>query len=329
MHAIAPGKVIISGEHSAVYGAPALAVATRRYIHAHFKPASTAELQLAGDLLDARYSLDSLHQLADLLDQRFNRFLQGELSVSSLLDSPDQLIAYVLSHQSLSLTGELSITSELPTGAGMGSSAAAIAATLLLVEQLSDISLTDEQRFETVRHCERLQHGRGSAIDAAAVIFGGLVRVQAGKAEAAVQTLGEGWFQLNSGIPVVSTGECVQQVRKQFADSDIWDQFAQVTDQLQLALNADTQKLHGLVRQNHRLLLQIGVVPDRVARFINQAEQLDISVKVSGAGAIAGDNAGQLLAYAPDAEPALRQLCTDFNYSCDPLLEDSDGARTL
>jgi len=326
MHAIAPGKVILSGEHAVVYGAPALAVAARRHIHARFTADSQPEVRLSGSLLDTRYTLPSLQALVTELDRRFEQFLSGELPVNRLLDEPAQLIAYALGRGGLATGGELELVSDLPAGAGMGSSAAAIAATLLVTEALSGHRVEQQQRFELVRYCERLQHGRGSSIDAAAVTWGGLVRVEGDQIMSLNSELGDGWYQVDTGIPTVSTGECVQQVREQHADSAIWAEFADVTGQLEQALG-DACQVHAALRQNHRLLQQIGVVPPPVARFVAAAEALGASAKISGAGAIAGDAGGQVLLYAPNLD--ISSLVAEFDYSCEPLQEDSEGARRI
>lgn len=326
MRAIAPGKVILSGEHAVVYGAPALAVAARCHIQAHFQPGPASELKLAGALLESVWPLTDLSDLVTRLDTRFDDFVAGRRAVNRLLDTPDQLIAYVLGQLDCVSGGELTIRSELPAGSGMGSSAAAIAATLLIAEALSNHPLTPDQRFELVRHCERLQHGRGSAIDAAAVTFGGLVRVQNGRAASVNVELGEGWYRVHSGVPSVSTGECVQQVRENFADSEIWQQFHHVTDRLQQALG-DSAAVHNAIRLNHQLLAEIGVVPNRIACFIADIEQLGASAKISGAGAIAGEAGGQVLVYAPGVD--VNDICRTYNYPCEPLKEDTEGARRI
>ncbi|MBY4677283.1 mevalonate kinase family protein [Marinobacterium arenosum] len=326
MAAIAPGKVILSGEHAVVYGAPAVAVACREHIQARFEPDAGGQLRLHGDGFDGQIAVDRLPALAGELDHRYQRFEAGELAVSALLDRPEQLLFYVLACRHLALPGTLTTTSTLPTGAGMGSSAAAIAATLLVAEQFGALPLSQSDRFAMLRHCERLQHGRGSAIDAAAVTYGGLVRVQGDEVQQLKLPLGEGWYRVDSGRPSVSTGECVQAVRERFADSAIWSEFAELTDQLQQGLG-DPHALLAAVRDNHRLLATIGVVPVPVQRFIAAAEQAGGAAKISGAGAHRGEHGGLVLLYWPDGDPA--SLCAQFGYPVAPLQEDSQGARLV
>ncbi len=327
MNAIAPGKVILSGEHSVVYGAPAIALAIDNHVRASFKPDAGGRLGIAiGAAEPAFMACTRLAALAAELDRRFVRFAAGELPVTALLDTPSQLLFYVLAAQGVSVPGILTTTSTLPTGAGMGSSAAAIAATLLIAERLAAKPLSLAQRFQRVRHCERLQHGRGSAIDAAAVTFGGMVQVQQDQVAALPLRLGPGWFRVDTGRPEVSTGQCVQAVREAFADSAIWNEFAALTARLPQALQQDAA-LIGLLRDNQRLLERIGVVPAPVQKFIRAVEAAGGAAKVSGAGAHRGTAGGLVLAYLPQTE--LEVLCARFGYGWAALQEDRQGARIL
>lgn len=327
MDAIAPGKVILSGEHSVVYGAPAIALAVSEHIHARFLPAEDPVIHLQlGDVGQLSFPVDQLAGLRQRLDARFDAFMQGALPVSSVLDQPAQLLLYVMALSGVDCGGTLSTTSTLPTGSGMGSSAAAIAATLMLADQLSGLQRTRAQCFETVRFCERLQHGRGSAIDAAAVTYGGLVRVQRDAVTQLKAELGEGWHRIDTGRPAVSTGECVDAVRRTYGESAIWSEFAEVSSGFAEALSRPAQ-LIGLVRSNHRLLQQIGVVPAPVTAFIDKIEALGGAAKISGAGAHCGDAGGLVLAYLPHTD--LAPLCAEAGYRCSPLREDFEGAHVL
>ncbi|WP_036231046.1 mevalonate kinase family protein [Marinobacterium jannaschii] len=327
MKAIAPGKVILSGEHSVVYGAPAIALAVANHISADFIADREAriDIRFAG-AESAALSLSDMAQLPAQLDQRFESFLQGELDITRVLQSPFQLLHYVLGLQSVAVGGCLTTQSTLPMGAGMGSSAAAIAATLLIAERLTGTELSARQRFERVRFCERLQHGRGSAIDAAAVTLGGFVRVREGNVEQLDIGLQGEWYRVDTGSPRVSTGECVQAVREGFAGSAIWNEFADVSDAMIAAMDTSDQLL-ALIRANHRLLQAIGVVPLPVADFIAEIEVAGGAAKVSGAGAHQGDQGGLVLACLSRNE--LAKICARHGYRWTPVEEDASGARII
>lgn len=342
MKACAPGKIIICGEHSVIYGARALAVAVKRYTRVSFRPiteSNTINTLFAGISSGRHFPLNALGALKDTLDKRFNDFLQGHLPIQQVLSHPDELLIYTLSalmhhipvpgrlssQSYLPMPGRLVSESELPIGAGMGSSASSIAATLVLFEHLLDKPLGQQKRYEMVRLCERLQHGKGSALDAAAVTYGGLNSVQESETQRLETHLGPGWYWIFTGTPDVTTGECVQHVRQHHGqDSQLWQDFSQLSN----ALIKELQEHHvviDLIRENHRLLQRIGVVPAAAAELITRIEALGGAAKISGAGASKGETAGLVLAYLPclSQQELARQLP---GWQWHPLEEDRAGA---
>ncbi|MFC6669381.1 mevalonate kinase [Marinobacterium aestuariivivens] len=240
-HARAPGKLILSGEHAVVYGKPALALAVDRHMDVSFEPDRLPRLSWHSREKAHALGLEKFAALRRRLDSYFERYLRGELSIGQILGKPGELVFYavdmarLLSGLEQLPRGRVRIDSDIPVGAGMGSSAALIAALLKLFGHFDN---TDEL-IRQVRHCERLQHGRGSLIDAATVCLGGLVRVQNDRIDSLPlpsQGLGPGWYWLFTGTPSSSTGTCVEHVRRGFADSDIWSEFADLTTRLEAAL---------------------------------------------------------------------------------------------
>ena len=56
--------------------------------------------------------------------------------------------------------------------------------------------------------------------------------------------------------------------------------------------NNEQSKLYESIRANHRLLDQIGVVPERVGQFIREIESHGGAAKICGAGSVDGEAAG-------------------------------------
>lgn len=330
MQACAPGKLILSGEHSAVYGAPAVALAVNRYIHCQSEHSSFPGLiwSLPEQQLAGRLTWQALSSLRQQLDQYFVEFEQGFRSVAEILSSPEQLLLYAVAQllpSPLPSQGfSIQVNSQLPLGAGMGSSAAAAASILALSAAEFGVTLDLEQRFRLVRYCERLCHGRGGLIDSAAVTHGGLIQVLDGEVSPLPHNLEDGWFYVNSGTPQAGTGECVEFVRQRFANEPIWQKFTNVTHGLVNAL-AEKRSPVEFIRENHRLLQHIGVVPQPVSDFIAQLELLGAAAKVSGAGSVHGDNAGALIVYAPDIDVSV--LCEQAGYDFMSIEQDRQGAR--
>ncbi|MEH6812790.1 MAG: mevalonate kinase [Motiliproteus sp.] len=335
MIARAPAKAIVSGEHAVVYGAPALAIAVNRHAQAYISVAqdhsSTIDLELADIGFNSQLDRTALLERYHGCQQRYQHFLKGECPISEVLPQADSLyqcaiadfIQLLDSNEDIKLC--VKIASDIPLGAGMGSSAATVAAMLKGLATFFDIKLPRQQLFEMTHRAEQLQHGRSSGIDPAVCCFGGLIRFHQGDIQQRNLPTHKGWYLLDSGRPEVTTGVCGEQVRRDFGASEIWTEFTAVTNGLEKALlDNNSDQIQSLVRENQRLLVTIGVVPEAVQGLIAEIEQHGGAAKVSGAGAVAGDNAGLILIYQPDANKLPAQL---FGKEIRPLVVDYQGAE--
>lgn len=347
----APGKLILSGEHSVVYGAPAVVVAIDRRMEIWFTPLhQTGGLQTAFEALAPRsfYPFDALKALKDGLDRRFDEFMRGELPVQKILSRPDDLAIYTLTSLlpmlpapggsgglPLPMPGQLTSHSQMPLGAGMGSSAAVVAATIVLYEHLLGRPQSALDRFRKVRFCERLQHGKGSAIDASAVVFGGVNRVRGEEVQAVELPhdhslrASEGWYWVVHGRPESSTGECVAEVRARHgSDHALWQEFEACTARFEAVLTEGGDP-RDVIRDNQMLLERIGVVPGSSARFAKAVEAAGGAAKISGAGAVKGEFGGAMLVHMPDAEAmaALMEAYPDREW--DRLTISDQGAELI
>lgn len=312
-----------------LYGQPALAMAIAEYTEVWFKPLDlgdgikTAFGSLSGGQI---YPLKLLSKFKSSLDHRFDQFVRGELAVHKILTRPDDLAVYTLAsilqerpsgtsplpgigalHQ-FPFPGQLGSRSTLPIGAGMGSSAAVVAAITVLLETLLDRPKTLEERSDRVRFCERLKHGQAGPIDAATVVQGGLVYVGSnGLEDPSISSehgllTGDGWYSVLHGRPESSTGECVSHVRDAHGnDAAIWDSFGTCTRAFSDALREGSDP-SDVIKENQRLLEHIGVVPDAAKAFVQDVEAAKGAAKVCGAGSVHGDHGGALLVHLKDPE---------------------------
>lgn len=348
----APGKLILSGEHSILYNAPAIAMAIAEYTEVSFRAISPGEgLRTVFENLSsgANYPLKILSKFKSEMDTRFEQFKRGELAVHKILTRPDDLAVYTLASllneaengstmagigavRQLPHPGELNSRSDLPIGAGLGSSAAIVASTTVLFEMLLNRPKTLEDRYERVRFCERLKHGKAGPIDAATVVRGGLVQV--GEAGVSLPTLtkdhslwrGDGWYWVLHGRPESSTGECVWQVRESHGqDAALWAAFAACTNGIAGAL-AEGGDLDDLIRENQRLLERIGVVPAAAQSFVRQIEAAGGAAKICGAGSVKGASGGAILVHMPEPGAMEAQMARHPGLRWSPLRIAQRGA---
>lgn len=306
MQARAPAKAILSGEHSVVYGMPALALALPLYATVSITPGTDPhKIELLLTDLNHRTLLDpsQLLQFQQNCERRYQAFLEADLAVEAILHDPSDLYHFALSlwPEAAALSGlRIELSSSIAIGSGMGSSAATVTALLSALAAQTGRSLSREQLIELSTHCERLQHGRSSGLDPAICARGGLIQFHQGVAEALPVQLGPHWHRVDSGRSRATTGSCTSWVKQRFGETDIWSEFGAVTRQLAVALQRqDEDLILSSLRQNHRLLCQIGVVPAAVQQFIKTIEQRGGAAKISGAGAISGDQGGMIVVYHP------------------------------
>jgi len=293
-----PGKLILSGEHAVVHGAPALVLAVDRTARVDLTPAadSTVTLRLA-DRPPFTLSLDDLPGRLEETRSRMERFRKGQLPIRNVCPEPEDLLLAALALAPPAQGSDIHIHSDIPLGAGLGSSAACL---LALFKALRP-DWTDDELYQHALHCEHFQHGRSSGIDVAASLHGGLLWSERGTHTPLNLDPPPAFTVYDTGRPETTTGECVAAVQSHFpTDHPVWNDFANVTRGLRSALqHQNPEATRHAIRQNHRLLTHIGVVPSPVADTVQQIEAAGGAAKICGAGAIRGDDAGMLLSIGP------------------------------
>jgi mevalonate kinase len=150
----APGKVIITGEHFVVHGALALAAALGQKTRVEASP---------------------------------SRGLNVESPVSrnrpsgSAPTPVERLIWEMYRERGREPGVRLSISSELPPGAGLGSSASTMVAAVAAVSRLEGWNLDPNSIIETAMMGERIVHGKPSGIDVAVSAMGGVLQFRVGE----------------------------------------------------------------------------------------------------------------------------------------------------
>ncbi len=329
----APGKLILSGEHAVVYGKPALAMAVNRYVTAS---ASSQRLPIVSfDLSDLAHehslTLTALNRLKSRLKQNYQRFISGDLKIRDVLQKPTELAQFAFSlfvetfNLKLMQGIKIHLQSDIPMGCGMGSSAATVLSVMHAIAHHLKVELPSDIFFRLALEAENMQHGYSSGLDLQVSLHGGCVFMNNGNiSRRAVPTMP--MYLINTGAPQTTTGECVMRAARYFKESHIADDFAAVTEAMDLAFQAnDLIEVKRAIRANHELLVKIGVVPETVQRFIREVQG---AAKICGAGAVAGEKAGIVLVMTEDIE-ALAALCAQYHYSILPVAGESRGVHIV
>ncbi|MCZ7593012.1 MAG: mevalonate kinase [Kiritimatiellae bacterium] len=334
MIAIAPGKLILSGEHAVVYGRPALAMAIDRCAQSIIAPGQ-ADL-VSFNLLDLKehdsFTLRALGEMHSRLLRNYQLFLNGELGIRDVLHKPIELFEFafitLLDGLRLKFGGGIDIQtqSNIPIGCGMGSSAATVLSMLRAIGHYFRVEFRPDWFLKYSMDAEKLQHGFPSGVDSYISLHGGCALFRNGEAES-VPLPRLRLYLVNTGTPTATTGECVVEVKNNFANDPIWNDFEAVTLELEKALRAnDHETFQQMIGANQRLLERIGVVPEKVQHFAKMIEATGGAAKICGAGSVLGDNGGLLLVIAEN--PPV-ELCREYGYELLTVRGDPLGARIV
>jgi len=334
MKAVSPGKLILSGEHSVVYGKPAVAMAIDRSVTATIEESSDG--QISFDLPDISehdsFTLLALQDFKRRAANNYHLFLDGQLGIRDVLHKPIDLFKFGFItlldglHRSLDSGIVIKLKSNLPLGSGMGSSAASVLSELRALGHYLRVDFKPEWYYEFSMEAEKLQHGHPSGVDSYISLHGGCATFENGEAKS-VPLPRMQMYLVETGTPEATTGECVMQVKEQFENDMIWNDFEDVTREVETAVRENNDALmRSLLRENHRLLCRIGVVPEKVQKFVGDVEAAGGAAKVCGAGSVRGKNGGVVLVLA-DFMPTA--LADKYGYKISPVRGDPLGTRIV
>lgn len=329
-----PAKLILSGEHAVVYGHPALAIAINRYTTTTIKWSTPLHFSFHLSGLDFRQkvTLEALKRLKRKLNKQYQKFDSGDISIREVIKHPFELTLYsaisVLEKIKHKLPMGLSIhtESDIPMGCGMGSSAASVVSTIYAISHFLKIDFGLDDYIRLGIESENLQHGYSSGLDVNIVYHGGCMRYQPGQFEK-INLPNLPLQLINTGKPGSTTGECVSFVAKHFIEHHIGPKFAETTNQLQKALSENNlSAVKNAIKQNHRLLVEIGVVPKTVQQFIADVEMRGCAAKICGAGSISGEHAGAVIVVGDET---IQDLITQYNFSQSTIEIDQRGTCVI
>lgn len=265
------GKVILFGEHGVVHGRPALALAVERGAEV------TAERATSGP---TTLHIEPWNVDVDTGDEpNFGREpLQRALEVARAMYDDDV---------ELSLRAEM----RLPSGAGMGSSAALGVAVLRAMDEARGMKRSNEDIYERSLGWERVFHGNPSGVDNAMAAHGGMAMFR--KGQPLVRIVPRHRLRIVAAFSGESSGtkEMVESVARQFEKDPvkvgkIFDGMEAIVNNGKLALEqGELKSLGQLMTLNHRLLSSLMLSTTTLEEMIAAAEKAGaLGAKVTGAG---------------------------------------------
>ncbi len=301
-----PGKVHLIGEHSVVYGKPAILAAIDRKVFCSVSKTKKISIVSRGfgrlsstpeKCLAFGKRLTELHEKNDFKAL----FKESRKSPSSSLMAIAGKAAL-----ELGIDGgfRASIRSEVPPNSGLGSSAALSLAFAKSLAANFSIKLGKKRLLETSNSIEKIFHGRPSGADAAACRIGGFVWFKKGKASSIE---GSRIKIIAVNTPRISTtGEMVSKVSKleKRKRDGIMDSLEDLAMEMRKALShGETGKITEVFNNAQELLSSLGVGTQETDEICSIVVEEGGGAKISGAG-----GGGHVICVGEDIEAISKAL---------------------
>lgn len=265
-----------------VYGEPAivLAIDKRAYVKIENRHDTNLHLRSANLNLAGHFEKDTF------------KIDQGNAKEARIKFEPvKHALDKILEKHGKQIGLDVEINSTIPVGAGLGSSAAVVAAATAAAGALLDMKLSKEDIFRIAYEAEKIVHGTPSGVDPAISTFGGSILFQ--------MDTGFKPLDVKTEIPLVigdtgverSTRIQVEKVR------GIMEKYPRIIESVmkaarEIVLRAidafkenDLETLGALMNMNHALLFGIGVSDESLEWLTNAARKAGaLGAKLTGAG---------------------------------------------
>ena len=283
----APGKIILFGEHAVVYGKPAIAIPVSGMRASAWSEPGEGKLTINALDLNEKFTLENKsNQFSVLAQALISKTKQSEPNLT------------------------INLTSKLPQGSGMGSSAATSTAVCKALSNYLGVDLEKNKISELVFSAEKIVHGTPSGIDNTVVAYESPVYFIKGKKP---MTFDSGrTFHLVIGDTGIesSTKETVGNVRKMWEKEPnlmdrYFDEIENVTKGGKMAIEEGNIEMVGeLMNDNHELLNKIGVGHPELEKLV----ELSIKSGAMGAKLTGGGGGGNMVALAKNAKEQ-KEIC--------------------
>jgi mevalonate kinase len=289
----APGKVIMLGEHAAVYGNPVLvaSVDLRTYAKVSWRT-------------DENFVLTNKSTGIDKLKFSFPDFSRLKKQWATMLTIECLERAFEKIDEKTGF--DIEIWSEAPVSSGLGSSASAAASLIMALFEEMVQPLKQKEIAEIAWKVENLIHGKSSGADPYAVTFGGILRYTNGDYTRITArkcpeiTIGNTGIKVDTKEPVMDVMKLKEKYPKFF--EDYLSAMVDIVDYGQKYLQeGDVQHLGEIMNINHGLLSSIGVSSPELDRLVWAARKVSPGAKLCGKGR------GGIMIALGDAEKEIKE----------------------
>lgn len=300
--ASAPGKVALFGEHAVVYGYPAMAGAIDRRVYVSVEERSDDLIKIhAMDLSVPGIVLTIGGTGKDVaVETDYRRIMDAVGYVRKAIEVTSNIC-------DLKKGVTVHIRSEMPVGAGLGTSAAVSVATIMAYSAVGGHALNSEEVSALGHRVELEVQGAASPMDSAVAAHGGILLIRPMLREASLTPV-----KAELGLPLVvgytprecGTGEMLRRVRNlrdaapESVDSILCSIGKVVSEADSAMRSGDLRRVGMLMNVNHGLLESLGVSTKKINEMVYSARSAGaLGSKLTGAG-----GGGCMISLCPDRE---------------------------
>lgn len=283
--ALAPSKIIISGEHFVVEGEPAIASAINLFAEVIAEESYENAIRIESeDFENKKYVIKST------LNERIIDYT-GKEKTKKMLRPILRAIRKTMDFLNVNTGLEIYISSKIPPSAGLGSSAAVAVAASAATMKLLGFEVDKEIVWKSAFEAERIVHKNPSGIDVTISTYGGMILYKKGEKPILLKKCEKAIFLIAYTGKRMPTGKIVEEVLR------LKKNFPEIIHPLYVSAGALTMKLVDflknedlinagkLININHELLSALGLSTPKIDLLVNIARKKGAyGAKLTGAG---------------------------------------------
>ena len=268
----APGKIILFGEHFVVYENRAILGAINKYATVTSEKTNTDNILISSSLGQSSIQKD---EDVSNVEKKFRPFFFIAREVIEKNDFDKGIT--------------IKIESDIPIGAGLGSSSACCVAAAASILNLFN-SADEKEVLELAINAEKTIFPNTSGADCTVSVSGGIIEYQKEKGFSKIETENEFNFIIIDSEQVHSTDKVVERVRKfKENNSEVFTELCSeeerlITKALDSMKKNDLETIGKCMAQNQIFLEQIGVSNDELLSITKEIEKITFGAKITGAG---------------------------------------------
>ena len=268
----APGKIILFGEHFVVYENRAILGAINKYATVTSEKTNTDNILISSSLGQSSIQKD---EDVSNVEKKFRPFFFIAREVIEKNDFDKGIT--------------IKIESDIPIGAGLGSSSACCVAAAASILNLFN-SADEKEVLELAINAEKTIFPNTSGADCTVSVSGGIIEYQKEKGFSKIETENEFNFIIIDSEQVHSTDKVVERVRKfKENNSEVFTELCSeeerlITKALDSMKENDLETVGKCMAQNQMFLEQIGVSNDELLSITKEIEKITFGAKITGAG---------------------------------------------